>query len=958
MKKFSMISGLVWFWLAWLFAPAGAMSATPYTVVGSHRSDILVLKGENIAFPFETRFRGPGWGLANNQYIQGVPRAEGDARVYADDIVFTKGKDTLARWKQKQTVKKTGANTFDVVYEVTPEQDFVFGIPGKAEEPKGTISFLLAPSPFFKGGRVALKTKDGEKTHTLPPPRGSEAGVTSAILTAPSGETATLTFDPAVFLHRDAGELRFMMDSNGKTVPAGKTYEQRIAVQLPDALRFEPENRWVDTSDWFPVDVDNDFSKPSEIGMEDWLEKPAGKRGWLKMDGDRIVHEDGTPFKLWGVNMLRANNSQINAEYMVNAPAAAAHYGANINRLHAFAKPHNKKWAHMFKLMDEHDSFKFHEEHLDLFDKIFHESKKRGIYTGWSVFYGWFPSQADIEEGRFLNWEEAQTMLRKPFPRAGSFYGAACVMPDVQDLIIQWHVKLLNHVNPYTGMRYADDAALAFVELQNEENAYLQIRNLEGMLKDAPTYRKLYYGRFASFLKEKYGDDEGLRKAWGGALKANESLAEANISPFPGWYDPSRGSPGARTADQYHFIYRTQEEYYLKFKEAVRETGYGGLLVGSCWQASDWLGHLYNTYLDSQVGMIDRHNYGRDHLDKPGTGLLSAGFQQVANRPFNYSEWGGSARVGRKIVSPITAIYGMGLQGWDGSEQFAWDYEGVLPHDSTNINNSCNPFHNLAQYMTLSRLVHRGDVQEGAVAGLRRVSLPALKEKGDVGFHEEFSLLGNANHKSFEAAVPQESLAVGRVLLEFVDGPVVEPVADKTAGFIDRDHHVVRSNTGQLVWDISGAGFFRVDTPGTQAIIGNIGGQTHRMKDVDIAPRSPYGHIYVTALDKDADIATGRRLLVTAIGRAVPEGTKFDDLAYTPMESPRDTRKVPLLIEPVRASIAITRRGPATVTPLDQNGRKVETLKPLPVKQGTNAIGFDVDTSETKSVYYLVEFVK
>lgn len=930
----------------------GTAVAADFTVVGSHRSDLTVLDGDRVAFQVVNRYRGPKWTGSGPQ--EGMPASEGSARVYRDEVVFGGSAEGL-RFEIEQIGRKSGERSVELVTRVTPNRDMVFGLPDHRAEDRGTVSLVVAPSDYLKGGTLVLEGEKGEVERTMPPPMGSEAGVRRAVLSTPGGKEFVITFEPPVFVHQDQGEVRFMLSSGGETRPAGEPHEQRMVIETPGALAFEAENRWVDTADWFPVDVDNDFSKGSEIGMEDWLEKPAGKNGWLRMDGDRIVDGNGDPVKLWGTNILRARNSEINEEYMIEAPRSLAHYGGNINRLHAFAKPHVEGWAHMFKLMDAEESFEFHEGHLELFDRIFAESKELGIYTGWSVFYGWFPSQADIEEGRFINWEEAQTMIRKGFPREGSFYAMTAVMPDVQDLMIRWHVKLLNHVNQFTGIAYKDDPALAFVELQNEENAFLGIRRYERALENAPTYRRLYYERFAEFLREKYGDEAGLREAWGGELRDGESLGEATVSPFPQWYNESQ-PPTRRIADQYHFVYLTQQEYYMKFKKAVRETGYGGLLVGSCWQASDWIGHLYNTYLDSQVGMIDRHNYGRDFIDRPGTGLLSAGFQQVSGVPFNFSEWGGNARVGRSLASPIMAIYGMGLQGWYGSQQFAWDYVGVLPHESTNINNATNPFDNLAQYMTLSRAVHRGDISAGEVAGLRRVSLPALRETGWVGFSEQFNLLSNANNKTFNAAVPQESLAVGRVLLEFVDADVEEPVIDHTADFIDREAGLVRSNTGELVWDISGAGFFSVDTAGTQAVIGNVGGRVHELGHVAIAPESPYAHIYVTALDPDGTIADGGRLLVTAVGRAVPEGTVFDDLAFEPVSRPERVDKVPLLLEPVRADIVIGRRGPVTVTPLDQNGRKVDALRPLDVIQQENGIRFRIDTGETKSVYFLVEF--
>lgn len=941
--------------LAWLISSVLSFAA-PFSIVGSHRSDIIVFEDSSPLFTLQLRAFGPGWTSLHEQSLEGMPAARDGIRVYNDTLRFKKRnsrKPSGVAIDLAHRVKQSAPNSVEIQMELTPDAPLTFGIPDRRDNQRGSVGVVLPTSQALLGGTVEITSSEGVTRHELPAPSGSMNGVSSAKVQTKHGTSFTIQFQPAVEVHRDQGEIRFVAQTDRK-VAAGKTVRQSINIVLPASVSFEPENRWIDTSNWFPVNVDNDFSRPSEIGMEDWLEKPAGKHGWLTMDGDRLVFKDGTPFKMWGTNILRGPNGRVDAEYMVEVSAAAARYGINTNRLHAFAKPHDDKWAHMFKLMSLEDSFKFHEGHLDLFDLIFSECKKRGIYTGWSVFYGWFPSKADIEEGRFMNWDEAKTILRQSFPRQGSFYAATAVMPDVQDLIIQWHLKLINHVNKHTGIRYADDPALAFVELQNEENAFLGIRNLERSLANAPTYRQNYYDRFASFLKERYGDQNGLREAWGSDLGSGESLESANITPFPGWFNVAEGKPSRRIADQYHFIYQTQQSYYLKFKQAMREAGYGGLLIGSCWQASDWVGHLYNTYLDSEVGIIDRHNYGRDHLDKPGTGLLSAGFQQVADHVFNFSEWGGNARVGQNISSPIMAFYGMGLQGWDGSQQFAWGYPGALPSAATGINNSTNPFDNLAQYLTLSRSVMRGDVHEGDVAGVRRVSLPQLKEDAYVGFFEEFSLLSNANNKSFAAAVPQESLTVGRVLLEFIDGPVEEPVVDKTAEFIDHANRVVRSNTGQLLWDTSGQGWFSVNTPGTQAVIGNSGEQQHVFENVAFAPQSAYGNLYATALDKDATLANARRILVTAIGRSVPKGTKFDELAYRPIERPHKIGDAPLLLEPVRARVSLKRSGPVRVTPLDQNGRRIQ--RTIPVQGGEQSISFEINTADTQSVFFLVEF--
>ncbi|MEI6150147.1 MAG: hypothetical protein WCS01_13685, partial [bacterium] len=563
------------------------------------------------------------------------------------------------------------------------------------------------------------------------------------------------------------------------------------------------------------------------------------------------------------------------------------------------------------------------------------------------------PTPAD--KTRLLNYEEASQWFGKGQPR---LYQMTAVMPDLQDLIIQFHVNLLNHTNELTGLRYADDPALLAVELQNEEDFFLTMTGYDELLKNAPTYRKLIYDRFADWLKTRYASQEALAKAWGDKLKPDETLAAASISPFPKWY---QGKPTRRTADQIQFLYAQQSDYYKRFETAVRKTGYKGQLIGSCWQASDFVGHLYNVLSDREIGHIDRHNYGASFLDQPGIGLLSPGFQAVADRPFSFSEWSALIYgINKTLDVPLVAIYGMGLQGWDASLQFAWDYVGVLPHKHRGVSEACNDFGALSQYPALARLVRRGDVQEGAVVGQRRVSLPALKATGAVGFLEQFSLLNASNNKSFGAAVPNAALAAGRVVLDFVDGPVEKPVVDDSAKYIDTKNSVVHSTTGQLEWDYSGKGFFTVNTPGTKAVVGHARGKRLELGEITITTQTPFTTLYVSAPGPTDSIADARSLLVTALARSAEAGAKYEELQENSSGPfiPAPDKKGPVLVEPVTANIEIKGKGDFRVFALDHGGRKQSDAPEIAVKKSGGVNRFTVDGNKTKAFYYLVEFTK
>ena len=187
-------------------------------------------------------------------------------------------------------------------------------------------------------------------------------------------------------------------------------------------------------------------------------------------------------------------------------------------------------------------------------------------------------------------------------------------------------------------------------------------------------------------------------KAWGAKaldsfagetwVEKGENLDENNILPLgnPWYWDPAQlnGSEAfqrQRLLDTLHFLYELQNEFYARYVKAMRQSGYAGEIISSNWQAGRALSHYCNLHSDALVGTVDRHNYfgGGDKsrinnatmLAVPGSGTLSTGLQQVANRPFMLSEWIHVRPNEWGVEGPaIIGAYGMGLQGWDVSFMF------------------------------------------------------------------------------------------------------------------------------------------------------------------------------------------------------------------------------------------------------------------------------------------------
>lgn len=703
---------------------------------------------------------------------------------------------------------------------------------------------------------------------------------------------------------------------------------------------------------WFPFSPAKEVS-PSVIDMSSWLDAPAGKHGFVQMKGNDFVFEDGTPVKFWGVNIC-SGRPYISKDEAKKWTAFLAKYGINGVRFHKFTSRALK--GNVSTVLDS--------AMVDNMDFFHGELRNRGIYYGWSHIYGHKPKPGDKE--KMLAYEEVAN-IKLPWSHLNASTASLVnFAEDLQNLNIELTVNMLNHRNPYTGLTYANDPALSFVELQNEDNIFWGA--IEATLDQVPTYRALLCKQFSEWLTKKYRTQEALGKAWGlGALMPGESLSKGNIYPKPnhGWFQAEfeKSAKENRPIKQHYldkaqFLYETQVNFYNRFVKAIRQTGYKGPIVGSCWQAGIGITHLYNLHADYQIGFIDRHNYfggGTGHhlvpgkidneamVSKPGSGLLSTGMQLVSDRPFALSEW--MSLIPNEWTaesSPIIAAYGMGLQGWDASYSFAVDY----PHFTSTIHtpgvyNVTAPTQ-LTLYPALARMIYAGDVKEGEVAAIRNVHIPSLAE-GKVGFVE--NVKQDYDVKSFEGEVPVEALAVGPVEIAFTD-KFEQTTKPDLSPYSDTLQKIVNSNTGQLSWNYKEKGFFTINTPGTKAAVGFTEGKKLDLDGVNLQIQTPFAVVMVTSLEKNVPIAKAKRILVTTVARAENTGMKYNADKSQLLE----VGQAPILLEPVKASLTLGRPGVPKVIVLDHVGRRTnKVIKP----KGEEIV---LDGNLYKTIYYELQY--
>ncbi|MEX2093127.1 MAG: hypothetical protein WD971_10645 [Pirellulales bacterium] len=672
--------------------------------------------------------------------------------------------------------------------------------------------------------------------------------------------------------------------------------------------------------DWFALLADEDpLSSESIIDMSRFVPAPAGHFGQVIADGKDLRFASGKrPVKFWGCG-ANVEPGRYTREQLTQRAKYLRKFGVNVVRQHA--------------VFDELQSGgKIDAQKLDEYDYWFAELKKNGIYSDWSVFYHFTIGPDDGYDAELFGELDGRGERKDT-------YGVICMSPELWRIRNKTLVALLDHKNPYTGRRYADDPALAVVEMNNEDSIFFW--NPLGWLSEGkrmPKHSQQFRRRWAAWVAAKYTTDAALRAAWG-ELRGGDSVAAEELRLMGPWELPGDGPRGTfagrdrRAGDYVQFLAEMQRDDFAECERAIRATGYKALTVTTGWQVGGAATEAANIWTDSVASMIDRHNYfgggagghgitegkvnNTSHLATPGGGLFSIGMKQVENKPFSVTEWTQSPPNQWKLeAAPIVAFYGMGLQGWDASFHFA--QTGTRLGDGWPGMSSyrTDTPHYLGQFPALAFALYHGHVSEGPIVAGRRLSMADVFSGRDALLQD--STAGGYDAKTLisKGGAPAEAFAVGRVTVGF-DGGKGEQV--DYSKFWDERKKTIRSATGELEWDY-GHERIIVRTAKTQAIVGKTGdgksgGRAIELPDVAATFKTPFVSVIFTPLD-DRPLKESKQILITALARDAQSGAKYNGDG-TRLEA---VGTAPLMLEPVQATLRLAGAKPRSVVPCDHYG--------------------------------------
>ncbi|MCU0871847.1 MAG: hypothetical protein MUE50_05835 [Pirellulaceae bacterium] len=718
---------------------------------------------------------------------------------------------------------------------------------------------------------------------------------------------------------------------NGETWSAGKSLRLVFSLTGGDGLTLE-EDRPVTMEagpSWLPLDVTLDIEPDSALDFSQVIPRhtPAGKFGRVIVNSagkfafaDRP--EQGVRF--YGVNLC------FSAHYLERDVAdqlAERLYrlGYNALRIHHYER----------ELVDASsaDQIRFLPEKLDQLDYLFAALKQRGIYVTTDLFVSRGVPQARIYPGTDgdIGMDEYKMAVHVNERAYADF--------------LAFSRALLDHVNPYTKVRYAEDPALSWLSLVNEDNP----------------------GNFAGRLQGPLRDD--LQRAWNRWLAARfqeRAALESALGPLPADQGPAQGKVPLQdvhatspAAVQFNvFLAEVEQDFFNRTQRFLRDELHCDALLTDM---NAWTNPVQMQAVRTSFDYVDDHFYV-DHprfLERPWSlpsscpntspiadgapGGRSCAFTRLYGKPFtitefNYSSPGRFRGVGGILTGALGA-----LQDWDGVWRFAYAHnrEGVSATRPLNyFDVASDPLNQAAERASLC-LFLRGDLEPAPHA----VAIAATKDqllKTPTTSRDKtpaWNALAWLTRVGWTLAEEQPPSVSGQAVLPIVGGrfdPFASDAGQRVVdglrklGWLsienrtDLGENRLVSENGQLTIDAP-TNTFVLDTARTAGGFAPAGARIETQSAL-IEIQDTEATVWISSLDGQP-IASSKRLLITHLTDLQNTGARYADRARKVLLS---WGGLPHLVQNGRATVTlrVTNASGAQVYGLATSGKRTGEINP------------------------------
>ena len=656
-----------------------------------------------------------------------------------------------------------------------------------------------------------------------------------------------------------------------------------IALGPPDAERAGP----LQPAAWPLGLIDHDASP---VDLRFLNHTPAGSKGFVKAEDGAFVFEDGTPARFWGTN-LAAYALFMDKETIDRHAERIARLGYNLVRMHHHD---SMRWVQPTVIdLSRDDSRHLDLDAMDRFDYWVAALKERGVYVWLDLHTGrnFKPGDREALPGGVPGFDEIERQAS---------YGTILnyVNPGLQALMAEFNEQFLWHENPYTGTAYADEPAIAGIAITNENNLTGPLANRLLPERGNPTHAALLATQLTEF-----------------ALRTGQPERA-----FVRWWEPGPGKL---------FLNAVEEAFHRATLDQLAALGVRVPIITTQYWAPGIQSSSWALPALAQGDAIAVHTYGKTRYLQSNpvfesNFVIDIAGGQIAGKPLIITEWGIDHRPQDRVFAPLY-MAGMGaLQGWDGILAFNYAQHGIGTRNTPPTWAQMHDPGFLAMAPASALLYRRGDLSPPAESALIELDEAALLGGVDA--------LTTATIRLLAERMP--------VTLQLPPLPMLEwhePSPEVPATLRLAPNAEIPPATGnaafQRDWE---QGILTIDTPGTQAAAGWLGGGDIELSDAVFTLRTPMASVAVSSL-MDVPIRESSELLISVAGRSV--------LAQG---------RLPFRSEPIQGDIALDLVGTAeewVCYPLFGDGVEGE---PIPLTQAGDVILFTLPEANFTHWFRLV----
>lgn len=703
----------------------------------------------------------------------------------------------------------------------------------------------------------------------------------------------------------------------------------KAADLLPSKLAWKdyPDN---DASDWWDIPNKYDSANkpaPWEKGFDFCKDTPAGSKGWLIVKNGNFVFENEpeNPVRFKGITVVKYGFFPFKAMAARYAKIMQK-YGFNQIRFHSLFDVLLKSDGN-YKLPE------YNPKRMAKFDKLFYELKKAGIYVRMSGLFStrWSPSTGVQVPAKISALNNTQYFYDEKH----------------QELYLKCLKKFLEHTNPYTKLRYADDPAFSTYKIINEVSLFFNTVDAS-----PGPYRLMLQEQYNNWLIKKYENDITLTMAWriegsGSPMNQSESLTKGTVALLGiGSLANCASAHIKRAADQTQFYYELEQKWFKKVKKLIRSTGSKMLVQGSSWGGPGHLQELQaatNTCLDftgKHCYWLHPHGgwsprealFGNEPIVKhPVDHMLTGAFQNVSGKPFAITEWNFCFPNDYFVdAAPFMAIYGA-LQNINANHRFCMGTPEIQSVKNDFFSIFASPGGLTTEPMSYFLYV-RGDLKQAPVIYQNYLFPEALHNPKRNKSEDKTSSDNRFYMKFAKGNIPTEAMLVGGVRLSF-DKEKYPPIWNEKLykKAHNKEAGTITSITNEVVWDYKNYNI-TVKTPKTRGILGFLNGDTYKNGPLTMKLNDAYGVVSLSSID-NLPLEKSKEILLTMVGRERNSNQTLQELTRNGKRIPgrENTRMgqigtAPIISEPIEIELILKteQKGVWKVIPLDATGKTID----------------------------------